>query len=73
MPQLGLSVHGQFESHRAPADKYGRRVRFVEGVELANGRQSMLNPVFVKFAIGLAIVAAVAMSAALWRLFTFPH
>ncbi len=74
MPQLGLSVNHDYESRKAPRpDKFGRRVRVVNGVAPVGESKPFAETPFFKIAASLAIVATLAMSVALVRLFTFPH
>lgn len=76
MPRLGLSISETFDSKRTVArpDRYGRRVRHVNGVEyVAEKREKPLRSLFFKITATLALLAIIAMSAALWRLFSFPH
>lgn len=73
MPRLGVSVDYFVERKAPPADKYGRRIRHVNGVEFSGAPSRLFDPILVKVAAGLAIMAAVSMTVALWRLFTFPH
>lgn len=54
-----------------PADRYGRRIRHVEGVHVIG--ESQLLPLLVKVALALALLAAATTSIAVWRLFAFPH
>lgn len=73
MPRLGVSVDRHFEQKASPADKYGRRIRQVNAVEYGSERSRLFDPILVKLAAGLAIVATVSMTVAIWRLFTFQH
>lgn len=77
MPRLGLSVSESFDRRpSAPKpDPYGRRPRRVEAVRIAGEDRtpSLFSPVFIKLTASLAVIAAVAVSIAAWRLFTFPH
>lgn len=73
MPRLGIHLDNFVERNAPTPDKFGRRVRHVNTVEYGAERSRLFDPILVKFAAGLAIIAAVAMTIALWRLFTFPH
>lgn len=74
MPRLGMSIDEKFDHQRAPRpDKYGRRVRYVNGVDVPNEKRALIDPLFLKLALGLTIIASVAMAVAIWRLFSFPH
>lgn len=77
MPRLGLAINQEFDTRArvGKPDKFGRRVRHVPGVETpARDHDSIfVNPFVVKLALWLAVIAFLAMSAAMWRLFSFPH
>jgi hypothetical protein len=76
MPLFGLIVHESYRARTAPQpDRYGRRIRQVEGVHVVGERESplMLSGFYMKTMLALTLVAAVAASLAAWRLFTFPH
>lgn len=74
MPRLGISVNPNFQERKAPpTDQYGRRVRTVNGIAQIDEKKPFVDPIFLKLAAGLAVFAAISMTIALWRLFTFPH
>ena len=78
MPRFGLSFADTYDQRqRAPQpDPYGRRPRHVEAVRIVGEepqRPLILSPFFIKLTLSLTAVAAVAVSIAAWRLFTFPH
>jgi hypothetical protein len=73
MPRFSFAFN---ESHdkrlRAPkADAYGRRPRQVSGVRVVGEREN--GSLFLMVVATMAIVAAVSVSLALWRLYTFHH
>lgn len=76
MPRLGVSISETFDSKPKVArpDRYGRRVRHVSGVEYVREKPARpLRSLFFRITATLALLAIIAMSAALWRLFSFPH
>ncbi len=70
MSRFSLSFN---DSYRRPtmADRYGRRIRRVEGVHIVG--EDLLLPLLLKVALALALLGTVTTSVAAWRLFTFPH
>jgi hypothetical protein len=77
MPRFSFAFH---ESHdkrlRAPkADAYGRRPRQVSGVRVVGEREDESRRAALSFTVAatMAVVAAVSVSLALWRLYTFHH
>lgn len=77
MPRLGLAIDEDFTKRAAsaPPDRFGRRVRRVEGVQIHEPKPESLfySPFIVKLALWLSVIAVIGMSVALWRLFSFPH
>lgn len=76
MPRLGLSFNESFDRRpRAPKpDAYGRRPRQISGVRVVGERETApLFPLFLKATATLTIIAAIAVSLAVWRLYTFHH
>lgn len=77
MPRLGLSISENFD-HRPKApkpDRYGRRVRAVDGVRVVGEREVRLafTTLYAKIFVTLALLAALTSSLAILRLFTFRH
>jgi len=77
MPRLGLSINETFDSrvnHNRP-DHYGRRVRHVDGVHYVGGtsERPLFGSLFFRISFALSIIAMLAMSLAMWRLFHFPR
>jgi len=77
MPRLGLSINESFVKSPKPPkpDQYGRRVRAVSGVRVVNEREAppVFTSLFFKVTLTLALLATLATSLALWRLFSFTH
>ncbi|WP_442756723.1 hypothetical protein ACNHKD_09080 [Methylocystis sp. JAN1] len=77
MPRLSVSISDSFDSRRrAPKpDAYGRRPRHVPGVRIVGERETApsLSSLFFKATATLVVIAAIAVSLAVWRLFTFHH
>ncbi|MCC3244401.1 hypothetical protein LG047_03520 [Methylocystis sp. WRRC1] len=77
MPRLGLSISESFDARRkvSKPDRFGRRVRHVNGVYHVGEKpeRPLFGPLFLKLAFALSIIAMLAMSLAMWRLFHFPH
>lgn len=76
MARFGISINETFvHSQKANRpDRFGRRVRYVNGVDYdAEDDRGAFNPLFLKFALSLAVIAVLASASALWRLFHFPH
>jgi hypothetical protein len=77
MPRLGLSINDSFDRRpRAPQpDAYGRRPRQVSGVRVVGEREKapLFSPLFLKVTAVMTLIAAIAVSLAIWRLFTFHH
>jgi len=78
MPQLTLKVANQYRSTevRLPAaDAYGRRVRNIDNLVARPvppaAPPSVIGPLFFKALTWLTVVAGLAVSLALWRLFHF--
>lgn len=70
MPRLGVSVNQHFATPNRP-DRFGRRIRYVNGVDYAEPERGV--SLFVKLAMALTVIASLAMALAVWRLFHFPH
>jgi len=78
MPRLCFSISESFEAGDTGErpDRYGRSVRHVSGVHYVgeeNFQRPLLGPLFFKVSFVLSIIAMLAMSLAMWRLFQFPH
>lgn len=73
MPRFSVSIGGfaPRSSQTVEADRYGRRIRHVEGVHVVG--ENLLLSLFLKVASALALLAAATSSIAGWGLFAFPH
>lgn len=76
MPRLGFSLSQNFASSLPAVEMgpYGRAIRRVKTVVASDHggeRPIHLHPLLLKFVGCLAMLAALAMAVALWRLFHF--
>lgn len=70
MPRFSIPI----SRARAPQpDRYGRRIRYVNGVERAGSEHRLIDPLFLKLALGLTIIATLAVAGGLWRVSGFHH
>lgn len=68
MPRLGVSMYGRYSARSTSAtDANPRRVRYVNGVERGERQFRRFDPLFLKLAFGLAILATLTAAGALWR------
>jgi hypothetical protein len=76
MPRLAISVHEKYAASRSegPVNPYGRQIRRVNakaGVNAKGARPLLAHPLFLKLMGGLAILAALTIAIAVWRLLHF--
>ena len=73
MPRFSIPISSRRSERVAPPDRYGRQVRYVNGVERAGSEHRLIDPLFIKLALGLAIIATLAVAGGLWRVSGFHH
>ena len=78
MPRLTVSVNrtyqaAQIERRVGPTGRPIRHVKTVMRREEPTERPAYSSPLFFKITAWLALIAAVALAIATWRLFHFPH
>jgi hypothetical protein len=77
MPRLGIDLNPQYATRSAHVESFtGRRVRRLQGIvdiDRRSSRPFYLELWFLRLASGLAGLAMVAMTIALWKLFHFSH
>lgn len=78
MPRLGIEVSQNFGSTRfgepvGPSGRSVRQIRAAAGVNKPRWPFFLTNQVFLKFLLRFAIIAAFALSVAIWRLHHFTH
>jgi hypothetical protein len=76
MPHLGIELNRQFSSARfgqlpGGSGRTIRRVNAAIGVNAPGWPSRLSNPVFRALLLRLAIIAAFALSVAIWRLYYF--